>query len=794
MTSKASSLPCILLSIALLITMLPLLGGAVPAAARGDSIKTVSAGDTIFVYETGLNLTALDGYGSLDSLTLVKYVDDDISKAMIKEIPVMDPADFDVMASQVGSDFGKYYVANGTGAFPGLYVQIAKSEATLGVVLSGSHSTSIDGQTVAPGTSIAFRIASPQVGTTYRTAAGVFEGQLAIEITTPSGTKVRELGGVSLTPVNVSRAEFFTDDGSVQPGFAPISLAGAAPGMYSARTMWITPGWKDRVNLDSNPVSFTIQAETVKPVATRGASIKDVRSGNTIFVYETGLDLTALDGAGGADPLTIVKFVDDNPAKAVIKEIPVPNPAAFDVLASQVGSDYGKYYAVDASGANSNQYVEIAMPETTLGVVLAGSHTTSVDGKSVSPETSIAFRIASPGVGTSYVTAAGVSEGQLAIEILTPGGAKVRQLGGITLSPINVSGSEQFTGAIPLKGVEPGTYSAVTTWITPDWKDRVSLNSNTVTFTVQSGSTPPATPMVNLSGKVTTSAGKGIPDIWVYFSRQDGAKSFYVKTGADGRYTAPVEKSDVTSQRYTIAANKDTGDASHPKNPLYVTGEIKNVIPSMNRANLNFMLASGLVTLSGKVTDSSGKPLADIPVSFTRVDGKNSFFTRTGADGRYSAQVERTGDRTRRYNLSANTDTGDASYPRNSQYASAVLAYVLTASDQNSLNFRLASTQVTLAGRVTNTSGAPLAGIWVHYARQDGQDTGFVQTNGAGYYTIQVARFPATDKNHRYTVAANRDTGDASHPKNPAYSTKELLNVSPDTNRLNLNFRLAPSR
>jgi hypothetical protein len=69
-----------------------------------------------------------------------------------------------------------------------------------------------------------------------------------------------------------------------------------------------------------------------------------------------------------------------------------------------------------------------------------------------------------------------------------------------------------------------------------------------------------------------------------------------------------------------------------------------------------------------------------------------------------------------------------------------------------------------------------------------------VKTNATGYYIRQVSRYPSTDKLHRYNIAANKDNGDPTHPKDRSFGTKELVNIVPDMNRLNLNFKLAPSR
>jgi hypothetical protein len=299
---------------------------------------------------------------------------------------------------------------------------------------------------------------------------------------------------------------------------------------------------------------------------------------------------------------------------------------------------------------------------------------------------------------------------------------------------------------------------------------------------------------VTLSGRVVTTTGAAIPGIQVYFWRQDGGKSFYVTTDKDGKFSAQVEKSTALSMRYNIAANRDTGDPSHPKNPQYTSAELLNVAPGMDRAGLTFRLDSARVTLGGKVTDISGRALPDIWISFTRKDGKNSFFVKTGADGKYSALVEKSGDKMKTYTIAANKDTGDASHPKNPQYTTAELTSVLPSMDRSTLNFRLEKGLVTLGGRVTDSSGKAVPDLWVYYWRQDGQDSGYARTNMTGYYSREVARFPATDRLHRYNLAANKDTGDASHPKNPAFATKELLNITPDMDRMYLNFKLVASR
>jgi PGF-CTERM protein len=251
--------------------------------------------------------------------------------------------------------------------------------------------------------------------------------------------------------------------------------------------------------------AIVLVALLAAPAAARGTIIKTVAAGDTIFVYETGLDISALDGQGGTDPLFLTKYVDDDITKAQIKEIPIGNPASFDVLASQVASDYGVYYPVDAGGANISRAIRIRPMSTTLGVVLNASHVDSVDGKSVTRDTKIAFKI-----GSEYGYLYRISKTNLAalaivdIEITTPGGGKIREFQNINLANINLSSAEFYTdtgpdngtwpttsdrtgrGAIDLTNAEAGTYSAIIKMNVSPWASRSNLDSNTVTFTVLS--------------------------------------------------------------------------------------------------------------------------------------------------------------------------------------------------------------------------------------------------------------------------------------------------------------------
>ncbi|MDD1660153.1 MAG: PGF-CTERM sorting domain-containing protein [Methanomicrobiales archaeon] len=243
--------------------------------------------------------------------------------------------------------------------------------------------------------------------------------------------------------------------------------------------------------------AIVLVALLAAPVAARGdtGSIKTIASGDGIFVYETGLNIAALtvSGLGPATlPTSLVKW-DSTVDQNELNRIEITNTASFDVLNAAVNGQYGTYHPAVGSIVDANKSVLIYMPEATLGVVLNNSHPDSVDGKSVTRDATLAFKIGASKVA-AYFKESGVAVGQLDIEMTTPGGAKIREFQNIQLSLLNVTGPEFYTdtgpnqsgrGAIDLTGAEAGTYSALLKWNCSTFTSQAP-NSNAVTFTVLS--------------------------------------------------------------------------------------------------------------------------------------------------------------------------------------------------------------------------------------------------------------------------------------------------------------------
>jgi hypothetical protein len=235
----------------------------------------------------------------------------------------------------------------------------------------------------------------------------------------------------------------------------------------------------------------------VFPAAAR-TDIQTIQNGDTIFMYEQGLDITGL--GTGANPVTSLrKFVDDDPSKALIREVAVPDDTSFTLIPESFGGQLGIYYAFNPTdGAMGSVLVKI--PSVTIDVVLANPHHADVvSGFSVSPETQIAIRITSPDVGSSYHAGA-LYPATVDLLFTTPGGGQLRDFQGVDFSRINLSSAVLYTddpgmpGAITFKGLEQGPYQVQAEWRDPASFYKQAPDSNIDSFTLGAPTPPPTTP------------------------------------------------------------------------------------------------------------------------------------------------------------------------------------------------------------------------------------------------------------------------------------------------------------
>jgi hypothetical protein len=231
-----------------------------PAYARAPTIKDIQSGDTIFVYEQNLDLSALHGTAEGAVVRSLHHYSDVAAQATDNSIAVLDETNFDLIEADVDGTYGAYYVWGDDGPISeggrALFVDIEQPVISLDVVLANPyHADSVQGLSISEGTSVAFKITASKVGSSYR-AAGVTPAQVDIFLMRPGGSETSFFGGREFSGLNVTGTQFFTDDPGM-PG--PFSLMGLEAGTYSFQARWRTPQEFADYAKDSDPVSFTVR-------------------------------------------------------------------------------------------------------------------------------------------------------------------------------------------------------------------------------------------------------------------------------------------------------------------------------------------------------------------------------------------------------------------------------------------------------------------------------------------------------------------------------------------------------
>jgi len=216
-----------------------------------------------------------------------------------------------------------------------------------------------------------------------------------------------------------------------------------------------------------------VAALVVAPVAAR-----TVYPGDNIYVGEENIQF---DGVSGV--YSNVRYVhlsgsfnDWNIDNTILTDA---NGNISELTASTVGTKTGTYYVI-ASGLSQNvsRYVNIEYPKVELDVVLDTARSDSVNGKSVTRDTTIAFKL------QDNIVFNGTPQPTIKIEVTMPGGGTTTYFGNQSLQSLSTTGGVQYCGNINLSGYEAGTYTAQAKW--PSGSDFYGkgFDSNTVSFDV----------------------------------------------------------------------------------------------------------------------------------------------------------------------------------------------------------------------------------------------------------------------------------------------------------------------
>ncbi|HUK93156.1 MAG TPA: hypothetical protein VLU98_03880, partial [Methanomicrobiales archaeon] len=295
---------------------------ALPVAARGPAITDIHAGDVVFVYETGLNVSGLDtdsahahaaGFGGAYSppTSFRKYANDQPDPtvagggSMLAEIPV-DAAGtlslntappylgiwFPYNASAPASQAAKTNANNS--------IQIQHADVTLDAVLNNSHTDSIATKSVTRDNLIAFKLITTYAGNYYKyskpgqsgTPNGFnYSAMINIELTTPGGGKVTTFGNnaVDLSNLALIGSVMYSDS---LPQFSDVSggsgtsvdLTGVEAGTYSATAKWTTAMPWYNLESNSNAVTFTVLSKPITITTNKESVVR----GNSFVVTITG--------------------------------------------------------------------------------------------------------------------------------------------------------------------------------------------------------------------------------------------------------------------------------------------------------------------------------------------------------------------------------------------------------------------------------------------------------------------------------------------------------------------------
>ncbi|RAP50597.1 MAG: hypothetical protein BZ136_00965, partial [Methanosphaera sp. rholeuAM74] len=304
-----------------------------------------------------------------------------------------------------------------------------------------------------------------------------------------------------------------------------------------------------------------------------------------------------------------------------------------------------------------------------------------------------------------------------------------------------------FKADLPVKaGDNPVSVEVGETPTTEPAKENTTVKADKQTPTVTANVTPAkAGENTTVSGKVTDENGKPVANAPVNVTVGD--KTYPTTTDANGNYnvTAPVEAGEnpvtvkVGETGTTKPANATTS-VNAPKQNANVT--VNNITPVKVGEN---------ATVSGKVTDENGKPVANAPVT-VKVGDKTVKVT-TDANGKYNASVPVT----KAGNNSVSVSVGETNTTKPANKTSSVNASKLnTTITIDPIKDVKVGENATVSGKVTDENGKPVANAPVTI-KVDGK-TISATTDKDGKYTASVPTSSVGTKPVTASVAATANT------------------------------------
>lgn len=410
-----------------------------------SNARVIEDQGTVFAYEESVDVSVVTQSGG----RLVMYADDDPARGAVHSIPVSDAANLDMIGAKLEGHYGRYYGVLRNGTVTSRHVNICNPAVSLDVQLGSEPFSSIAGKSVPANIPIRFQIDAPEVGQYLPDAT------VRIELTTPGGAKLTTVGGSDLTGHALSVPTTFTN---------VLDISALEPGAYSARTVWESPvGFADYAQ-DSEMVVFNVAPSPIRAVT----------SGDTIFIYEKSVNVSAIVGSGGK----LVRYADDVPEHAVRYMIDVPDAADFDLSYVVLHDNGGKFFGVEKDGKKTEKYLFIREPAVSLDVARESDPSFSLADGVVSRDTRVQFVFDAPDVGPVLRTAT------VRVELTTPAGVTISRIGDRSLRGHLLDGARTYIPNIDISTLGAGKYGARAVWESPKGFAASAKGSEWVNFTV----------------------------------------------------------------------------------------------------------------------------------------------------------------------------------------------------------------------------------------------------------------------------------------------------------------------
>jgi PGF-CTERM protein len=251
-----------------------------PVAAR-TGYDVIAPGDTIFVYEKGLDVSAF-----ADITRFVHYAD--LGAGSVDDvIAVTDATDFSV-PSTVKFPGGVYYASTAAALGDTDFVVIDMPSISVDVVNGQTLVDKLNDKTITKGTPVTFRIIS-NVPAGFNDPAS--PAYVELRFTTPEGGQTRAFGGVDYTTVDLTAVDFYVSN---VDDFDTSDTTDVTSGLWQVNARWPNGAeFNDFYGegVDSAVRSFTIASGQVtlatnkdQVVRNNGFSLQITGRGNQRFI------------------------------------------------------------------------------------------------------------------------------------------------------------------------------------------------------------------------------------------------------------------------------------------------------------------------------------------------------------------------------------------------------------------------------------------------------------------------------------------------------------------------------